>query len=91
MNFLSVSEIAKLWNLSERSVRNYCAEGRISGAMLVGKTWMIPGDALKPNRKERVSDRKKTLLDILLGFNASPGIIQVLPTSIAPEILPSAQ
>ena len=65
MNFLSVSEIAKLWNLSERSVRNYCAEGRIPGAYLVGKTWMIPSDAVKPDRKARVSDSKKTLLDIL--------------------------
>ena len=65
MNFLSVSEIAKLWNLSERSIRNYCAEGRIPGAMLVGKTWMIPSDAVKPERKARVSNNKKTLLDIL--------------------------
>ena len=65
MNYLSVSEIAKLWNLSERSIRNYCAEGRILGAYLVGKTWMIPSDAVKPDRKARVSNNKKTLLDIL--------------------------
>ena len=65
MNFLSVAEIAKLWNVSERSVRNYCAEGRITGAYLVGKTWMIPSDAVKPDRKVRVSNNKKTLLDIL--------------------------
>lgn len=65
MNFLSVAEIAKLWNLSERSVRNYCAEGRIPGAYLVGKTWMIPSDSVKPDRKARVSNNKKTLLNIL--------------------------
>ena len=65
MTYLSVSEIAKLWNLSERSIRNYCAEGRIPGAYLVGKTWMIPSDAVKPDRKARVSNNKKTLLDIL--------------------------
>ena len=65
MKFLSVAEIAKLWNVSERSVRNYCAEGRIPGAYLVGKTWMIPSDAVKPERKARVSNNKKTLLDIL--------------------------
>ncbi len=65
MNYLSVSEIAKLWNLSERSVRNYCAEGRIPSAMLVGKTWMIPSDAAKPKRKERMSASTKNLLDIL--------------------------
>ena len=65
MNFLSVAEIAKLWNMSERSVRNYCSEGRIPGAYLVGKTWMIPSDAVKPDRKARVSNNKKTLLDII--------------------------
>ena len=65
MNFLSVAEIAKLWNVSARSVRNYCSEGRIPGAYLVGKTWMIPSDAVKPDRKARVSNNKKTLLDIL--------------------------
>ena len=65
MNFSSVAEIAKLWNVSERSVRNYCAEGRIPGAYLVGKTWMIPSDAVKPDRKARVSNNKKSLLDIL--------------------------
>lgn len=65
MNFLSVAEVAKLWSTSERSVRNYCAEGRIPGAILVGKTWMIPSDAAKPNRKARTSNSKKTLLYIL--------------------------
>ena len=65
MNFLSVAEVAKLWSMSERSVRNYCAEGRIPGAILVGKTWMIPSDAAKPNRKARTSNSKKTLLYIL--------------------------
>lgn len=65
MNFLSVAEIAKLWNVSERSVRNYCSKGRIPGAYLVGKTWMIPCDAVKPDRKARLSNSKKTLLDIL--------------------------
>ena len=65
MNFLSVAVVAKLWSMSERSVRNYCAEGRIPGAILVGKTWMIPSDAAKPNRKARTSNSKKTLLYIL--------------------------
>lgn len=64
MRYLSVSEIAKKWNISERSVRNYCAQGRIDGAFLTGKTWNIPKDANKP---ERSNMRKKqlTLLDVL--------------------------
>ncbi len=45
MKYLSVREIAALWNTSERSVRNYCAAGRVPGAFLTGKTWNIPENA----------------------------------------------
>lgn len=65
MNYISVSEAAKKWNISDRSVRNYCAEGRISGAVLVGKTWMIPEGVDKPIRKTRSDATPETLLDIL--------------------------
>ena len=65
MNYISVSEAAKKWNISERSVRNYCAEGRVSGAVLVGKTWMIPEGAEKPTRKTRSDAAPEALLDIL--------------------------
>ena len=56
MNYLSVAETAKKWNISERSVRNYCAQERIPGAVLIGKTWQIPENAEKPAR----SNGKKT-------------------------------
>lgn len=65
MNYISVSEAAKKWNISERSVRNYCAESRIPAAVLVGKTWMIPENAEKPIRKTRSDAAPETLLDIL--------------------------
>ena len=45
MRYLSVTEAAKRWNISERSVRNYCALGKIVGAFLKGKTWKIPENA----------------------------------------------
>lgn len=64
MKYLSVSDIAKKWGLSERSVRNYCNQGRVPGAILSGKTWMIPSDSIKPERKGK-KITKKTLLDIL--------------------------
>lgn len=50
MRYLSVAEAAKNWELSPRSVRNYCAAGRIPGAFLTGKTWNIPETAVKPDR-----------------------------------------
>ena len=64
MKYISVSESAKKWGISERSVRNYCALGRVAGARLEGKTWEIPEVAEKPKRAER-SDKKRTLLDAL--------------------------
>ena len=65
MKYLSVTELAKLWGLTERSVRKYCADGKIEGAFLTGKTWNIPENAKRPGRKERVSNKPKSLLDIL--------------------------
>ena len=64
MNYLTASEIAKKWCVSERSVRNYCAQGRVEGAVLNGKTWQIPEDAKKPERSNK-KQQSKTLLDIL--------------------------
>ena len=64
MKYISVAEAALKWGISERSVRNYCAEGRVAGARLAGKTWEIPEVAEKPKRAVR-SDKKRTLLDIL--------------------------
>lgn len=62
MNYLNVHNIAAKWNVSERSVRNYCAEGKIPGAVLVGKTWKIPENAAKPDRKQRAGTISKDLL-----------------------------
>ena len=65
MGYLSVSEIAKKWHLSERAVRNYCAQGRVSGAFLTGKTWNIPEDAQKPSRVRAQAAAPMTLLSVL--------------------------
>lgn len=65
MRYLSVTETAKKWGISERSVRNYCAQGRVSGAFLTGKTWNIPKDAKKPGRVAKKQTKPVTLLDVL--------------------------
>ena len=65
MKYLSVSEMAKKWNLTDRSVRKYCADGKIPGAFLTGKTWNIPEDSEKPERAKRKSTKPQTLLNIL--------------------------
>ena len=65
MQYRSVNEIAKKWNVSERSVRNYCAQGRVDGVFLNGKTWNIPENAEKPERSNKKKEQPITLLDIL--------------------------
>ena len=74
MEYASVQEIARKWGMSERSVRNYCARGRITGAFMTGKTWSIPCDAVKPARKPRDRKAASSLLERLKaeresGFN----------------------
>lgn len=70
MKYLSVFEIAKKWNISERSVRNYCSNGRVEGAFLNGKTWNIPEDSKKPERiKKKI--KQNTLLHVLQEEKAS--------------------
>ena len=65
ITYLSVRETAKRWRMSERSVRNYCLQGRIVGALLEGNTWNIPSDAEKPHRKIRHTAKQDTLLSFL--------------------------
>ncbi len=71
MKYISVAEAAKKWNVSERSVRNYCAQGKIPNAFLTGKTWNIPDSSEKPNRINQKSDAPTTLLEVLRSEKAS--------------------
>ena len=58
MDYLTSAEMAQKWNISQRRVAIYCKEGRIEGAILKGRMWMIPEKATKPedprkkNKKE---------------------------------------
>lgn len=65
MNYRSVADTAAKWNISERSVRNYCAQGRVPGAQLIGRTWQIPDNASKPIRSNHRAEQAPTLLQIL--------------------------
>lgn len=55
--------MAKSWGISERSVRNYCAHGRVPGAVLSGKKWLVPADATMP---KRLNARARSATDALL-------------------------
>ena len=70
MEYISVSKTAQKWGISERSVRNYCAQGRIAGAKLIGKTWHVPENARKPDRVNKKIN-SGSLLQILREQKAS--------------------
>lgn len=63
MEYVSVREWAATHGVSERTARNYCAQGKIFGAKLAGKTWCIPTEADAPVRKS--SKKISPLLRIL--------------------------
>ena len=62
MEYISVIQFAENYGISERTARNYCAQGKIEGAFLIGKTWNIPADAVLPKRKAA----KKKLSPLLI-------------------------
>lgn len=62
MEWKTVAEMALSWGVSERSVRDYCAKGRVPGARRIGKTWHIPADAAKPGC---ANAKTRRLLEVL--------------------------
>ena len=70
MEYISVSQFAEKYGISDRTARNYCANGKIEGAFLTGKTWNIPADATLPERKAAKS-KVSPLLDALREQKAS--------------------
>lgn len=59
MEYLTTAEFAEKWGISQRRVGIYCKEGRLEGAMIKGKTWLIPANTKKPEdpRKGRRIDK----------------------------------
>ena len=64
MEYISVIQFAEKYGISERTARNYCANGKIEGAFLTGKTWNIPADAIMPIGRA-VKGRTSPLLNAL--------------------------
>lgn len=48
MKYKSTKEISDNWKISDRRIRVLCAEGRIEGAVKIGRSWSIPDSAVKP-------------------------------------------
>lgn len=48
MNYISINEASEKWGISDSRIRLLCREGRIEGAIKIGRNWAIPFDAVKP-------------------------------------------
>jgi Fic family protein len=48
MKYLSTKKASEKWGISDRRIRVLCNEGRIEGAIKIGRNWSIPVDAVKP-------------------------------------------
>lgn len=55
MNFVTSSEKAKEWGITQRRVAVLCKEGRVLGAELVGNRWFLPIDAVKPENPRKAN------------------------------------
>lgn len=58
MGKMNAKEAALRWGISLRRVQEYCRTGRIIGAERLGKVWMIPVDAHRPEDR-RMSHHKE--------------------------------
>lgn len=71
--FMSIREAAEKWGVSERRVNQFCTEGRIAGAQRMGRSWMIPGDAEKPEdprklKKHQSEENGEAMAEVLSRF-----------------------
>lgn len=48
MEYMSISEAAAKWNVSNRRIQVLCTQNRILGAFKLGNIWAIPKNAEKP-------------------------------------------
>lgn len=86
MKYISVSEAAEKWRVSDRMVRKYCDQKLIAGAFLVGTTWIIPEDAKAPKnlvtREIKLSETAKKIM-YQMGKNNHYGIYEYLQVNLA--------
>lgn len=58
MKYMTASQAAEKWNISQRRVQIMCQQNRIDGVFKLGENWAIPAEAEKPVDKRRKQDGK---------------------------------
>ena len=48
MEYMTAKDAAEKWGVSQRRVAVLCAENRVEEATMLGKMWLIPKEAEKP-------------------------------------------
>ena len=83
MEYITVRNAAKKWNISDRLVQKYCSSGRIEGAEKFGKSWLIPANAVKPAdpRKAAASTKTETQKPQIKDFT---GFMPLMNTAFTP-------
>lgn len=81
--YYSLREAARMWEVSERRINQYCAEGRIPGAQKIGNAWAIPADAEKPKDPRRTRRQAKAAQEHSRDFDYT-NLMPLLNTAFAP-------
>lgn len=55
--YMTASQAAKKWNITQRRVQILCSEGRIEGVFKLGESWAIPEDAEKPTDARKLKGK----------------------------------
>ena len=82
MEYMTVREAAEKWNISERQVQKYCAQGRIDGIIKLGVSWGIPDDAQKPVDPRRAE--MSPVRPLKAGGKRYPGLMPLMNTPFEP-------
>ena len=48
MGYITASQAAEKWKISQRRVQILCSQNRIEGVFKLGENWAIPDEAKKP-------------------------------------------
>jgi Fic family protein len=68
MKYMSSKEASDTWKISDRRIRVLCTEGRVEGAIKIGRNWSIPIDATKPTDARETS--KKNYIGLEFDFSS---------------------
>jgi len=62
MNYITPQEAAEKWGVGLRRVQFFCANGKVPGTVRIGRQWMIPADAKRPEDGRTVNARRSAVV-----------------------------